>query len=180
MSSTQDDSSLAETYFHVPRRLVPYFCGREKILRELAAVFNLLAESEGRQTPVIVLHAMGGQGKSQIALEFCRTSQERYHGVFWIDAASVDTVESAYQRMALLIDPSSSSSMRSPEADIRIVVSKLAKWEKRWLLVFDNWDQPDACDIRRFIPNSKYPDGFGDKGLTASSGSRLGAGHQPA
>ena len=41
---------------------------------------------------------MGGQGKSQIALEFCRRKKDRpYSAIFWVDATSQDRVEGSFE-----------------------------------------------------------------------------------
>src|SRR5579862_7272250 len=51
------------TYNEVPHRRVPEFIGREQLLTEIGLCFGREAE-EG--TLVVVLHGMGGQGKTQL------------------------------------------------------------------------------------------------------------------
>ena len=54
-------------YFEVPNRRVSYFVGREDVLQKIETG---ISSDAGPQ--VFVLRGLGGQGKTQIALEYCR------------------------------------------------------------------------------------------------------------
>jgi hypothetical protein len=102
------------------------------------------------------MHALGGQGKSQIALEYCRRSRETYRGIFWINASSEAMVVQSYEKIVAAL---TSSSMAPGDADvtIRLVKSHLEQWDERWLLVFDNYDNPEKFPgVKRFIPTSNH------------------------
>jgi hypothetical protein len=70
--------------FEVPSRSLSTFIGRTQFLSLLGEMMN--PESDGG--PIVVLQGMGGQGKTQIALQYCETAWEsnRFHSVFWINA----------------------------------------------------------------------------------------------
>jgi len=87
---------------------------------------------------------LGGQGKSQIALEYCQRSKETYRGIFWIPAGSKSLTSQAYDAIAreLKVSP-----------DVAQVKRILSSWKERCLLVFDNYDNPNEFrDVRDYIP----------------------------
>jgi hypothetical protein len=51
---------------------------------------------------VVVLHGMGGCGKSQLALEHYQQSENEksYSSIFWIDAMTPSTVEQSFNFLA--------------------------------------------------------------------------------
>jgi hypothetical protein len=106
----------------------------------------------------MIVHALGGQGKSQIALEYCRRSRQTYRGIFWINANSEALVLQFFQRMFMKLTSSSSSSIpQDAEETVEMVKHVLEYWQERWLIVFDNYDDPDAFPrIRRFIPSGRW------------------------
>ncbi len=54
------------SYYEIPNRRVDGFVGREDILRKIDE-----ALSDGSGPHYAVLQGMGGQGKTQVALEYC-------------------------------------------------------------------------------------------------------------
>ncbi|KAK4991377.1 hypothetical protein LTR66_006562 [Elasticomyces elasticus] len=98
-----------QTYSDVPPAAVSEFFGREGILQQIKEAFDQLTDPTKSPPPVVVLQAMGGQGKSQIAMEYCRSSQSRYHGIFWIDATSENTVQRRFETLAQKLDPSAAA-----------------------------------------------------------------------
>src|SRR6266480_2084392 len=84
-SPSVETTSRQERYFLISRERVKDFVGREMQLRQILSHFS--ADST-RERPYLILHALGGQGKSQIALEYCRQSRKTYRGIFWVNALS--------------------------------------------------------------------------------------------
>ena len=82
-------------YYEIPNRRVNGFIGRENILHERDEALSL---SNGSSPYFAVLQGMGGQGKTQIALEYChRKKNNPYSATFWVDATTQDTVEGSFQ-----------------------------------------------------------------------------------
>ncbi|KAK4981019.1 hypothetical protein LTR66_010241 [Elasticomyces elasticus] len=140
------------TYYEVPAAAVSSFSGREGVLQQIKEAFDHLTDPTKSRPPVVVLRAMGGQGKTQIDLEYCRRSRSRYHGVFWIDATSEITVQRRFETLAQKLDPSAAAVLDDPGEKVRLVLDTFAKWEQVWLLVFDNYDQPNRFIIRPYLP----------------------------
>lgn len=141
-------------YFEVPRIAVTKFFGRQQLLQELDQCF-WLHENQHRPN-VVVLWAMGGQGKSQLALEYCRQQRETFRGVFWVDATSQATTERDFQSILLTISPLRAQSLSDIRSKIKFLLDTLEGWKDRWLMVFDNFDDPGSFpDLNEFIPISE-------------------------
>jgi hypothetical protein len=99
---------------------------------------------------------MGGSGKTQLALECCRHAEEdlRFMATLWIDASSPVSVLQSFRAVASLI----SKGLPDPndgEAAVLVVRNTLRDWKQRWLVVFDNYDDPQAStngSITKLIP----------------------------
>ncbi|MCB8965771.1 MAG: tetratricopeptide repeat protein [Ardenticatenaceae bacterium] len=78
----------------LPFRRNPNFVGREALLRQLAARLLPWPDAPAATSPqVVVLHGMGGVGKTQTAIEFCyRYGRFFPGGVFWINFAESNNV----------------------------------------------------------------------------------------
>ncbi|KAF8246609.1 hypothetical protein K440DRAFT_662037 [Wilcoxina mikolae CBS 423.85] len=91
--------------FQVPVELpfsrLKKFSGRED---HLATIKNslepVLSETNGSSGQIVILlHGMGGMGKSQIALEYAYRHTRDYNSIFWIDATDQGTITSSGVRV---------------------------------------------------------------------------------
>jgi hypothetical protein len=128
------------------------FIGRETELLQISSYFSVEGDSQPR---TLILQALGGQGKSQIALEYCQRSRSTYRGIFWVNAASEATATQSFINFAGKLGPASSGALHA-KAKIQFVKSTLEQWNERWLLVFDNYDDPEHfLTIQQFTPSGK-------------------------
>jgi tetratricopeptide (TPR) repeat protein len=128
--------------------------GREDQLRDITAYFS---DSQVARLRPLILYALGGQGKSQIALEYCQSTKKIYRGVFWVNANSEPTAIQSYHQIAAALTESPLTSLNDDDATIRVVKGQLQSWSERWLLVLDNFDQPEIFNsVQQFIPMGKY------------------------
>jgi hypothetical protein len=100
---------------------------------------------------ILVLTGVGGQGKTQIALEYCRKSVATYHGIFWIDATSKVSAMRCFDRLAKLLGKPGQDFADSEEK-LSFVKDTLRLWPEPWLLVFDNYDMPEMFSVSSFFP----------------------------
>ncbi|OAL45497.1 TPR-like protein [Pyrenochaeta sp. DS3sAY3a] len=142
-------------YYLVPRQIATSkFFGRQGLLENLETF--LLKEAGYQDKPnTVVLQAMGGQGKSQIALELCRRLRKQFRGIFWLDAASKASIERSFEEISQKMTQSSGRVLEDTDAKVRFVLDTLSGWREQWLIVYDNYDQPDIfTEIKQFLPDS--------------------------
>ena len=99
----------------------------------------------------LVLHGLGGVGKTAIAIEYAYRYRSDYDLVWWIAADQLPSVRGSLadlaQRLGLDAQP-----MAGVDGLIAAVRDALRRGEpySRWLIVFDNADQPE--EIQDLIP----------------------------
>ncbi|KAK5399992.1 hypothetical protein LTR06_011358 [Exophiala xenobiotica] len=107
---------------------------------------------------------MGGQGKSQIAPEFCRQWRTRYAEIFWLNASSETTAVQSLERVAAEIGQPTTG-VEDARTRIRLLVHALGRRCERRLMMLDNYDDPDqVATIEHSIPSY----GLGDILITTS------------
>ncbi|KAF4631143.1 hypothetical protein G7Y89_g6995 [Cudoniella acicularis] len=146
-----NNAQETQKYYDVPRKLVRNFIGREETLSKIDYYFSI---ADVTCPKVLILHALGGQGKSQIALKYCQKSKESHQGIFWINASSEITTREAFERIATVLDGKSPTGLGDLDQKIQHILRTLERWETRWILVFDNYDSPEVFDVRSFFPRS--------------------------
>ena len=145
-------SDEVTTYYHVPRLDVLNYVERKKLSIRLEELFSNRSRSRSR---IVVLLGMGGTGKTQLALRFCRHMKANgmFRGIFWLDASSRNALESSMLTVCKHLLPG--RSLDSPRDGADLVRTTLSDWSEPWLLVFDNLDNlEDIPDIVQFFPDS--------------------------
>jgi hypothetical protein len=95
---------------------------------------------------------MGGIGKTQLAVTYAKRHRSSYSSIFWLNASSKATLLISLRRLAREILPEAGG---QPKDDIMLaqVLVWLSNLENpRWLLIFDNYDDPDQFNIREYFP----------------------------
>ncbi|KAK2749585.1 hypothetical protein FQN57_005807 [Myotisia sp. PD_48] len=139
--------------FDLPARKVTHFIGREELLRRISLIVTSHQHVSPNEPAIIVLTGLGGQGKTQLALKFCHSSAVCYDAVFWLDASSETTVKRGYENIANLLSTNWSKVKDIPDKK-RYVFRKLTSLDYRWLIVFDNYDSPQAFkNITSYFPS---------------------------
>jgi tetratricopeptide (TPR) repeat protein len=136
---------------NIPRRRVEDFVKRSELMESMTKHLADPLDS----TRVVILQGMGGQGKTQLALEYCRESKSigRYVGIFWVDSSDKVTVSKSFGAIADDLAPSQVSP--DEESRVRLVKSALKSWTKPWLIIFDNYDDHTLYAIAEYIPESR-------------------------
>jgi hypothetical protein len=130
---------------------VKTFVGRQNVISRIKET----CKAPSRRGPtIIVIRAMGGQGKTQVALEYCRELRGKMD-IFWIDGTSEGTVKSNFASLSQLLDLTLSPNL---DVDARVAITRraLTNRQRPWLVVFDNYDDPSSYDIRDFIPDNRF------------------------
>ncbi len=150
------DGDQLSGFFEVPPTRVAHMVRRPKLLEAIQRVFDKGSGSsgDGGGAPKIAgLLGLGGQGKTQLALEYCRAARAagKFESVFWFDASSAETVSRGFARVAAKLAPG--RVFASLAAKVQHVKDMLARQRAPWLMVCDNYDQPaEFPDVASFFP----------------------------
>ncbi|KAL5326422.1 hypothetical protein ACEPPN_004107 [Leptodophora sp. 'Broadleaf-Isolate-01'] len=141
------------------------FVAREK---ELSKMHELLYGHSSRSC--VVLHGLGGIGKTQLAIEYIRRYKEKYTAIFWLNANDRDSLRLSFRDVAqqvLKYHPSTSLLAGVDLDDLDKVLYAVKAWldlqkNTHWLMIYDNYDNPkipgnldrSAIDIRQFLSQS--------------------------
>ncbi|MCJ1271049.1 hypothetical protein MMC22_010948 [Lobaria immixta] len=141
------------------------FVGRKEELFKINEAF----QGNGSQRKVVILHGLGGMGKTQLAVAYIKEQRDTYSAIFWLNGENEDTLKQSFAVMAERLHnefPSSTllkTAVEEKNADR--MVAAIKQWlsrrkNTRWILIFDNVDNPklpgiedpQAYDIRSYFP----------------------------
>ncbi|KAI2623399.1 hypothetical protein GGS21DRAFT_339699 [Xylaria nigripes] len=160
-----EDFSVAFSLFGVPE--IERFVAREQ---EVTEIHQTLRSNGSRR--VVVLHGLGGIGKTQLAISYAKQFKDKYSAVFWLNIKDEDAVKQSFANTAKQIlreHPSAPYiSDLEPEDDVDQIIIAVKAWlslpnNTRWLLIYDNYDNPllpdnntdvAAVDIGKYLPDT--------------------------
>lgn len=161
----KEDFSLPFSLDGVPE--IHQFVGRKEELRQMNEAF----QGNGPKRKVVTLHGLGGIGKTQLAVAFMKEQSDVYSAIFWLNGKTEDTLKQSFAGMTARLHkehPSSpllNTAVKENNADQMITTIKQwlsKKNNARWMLVFDNVDNPrlpgiknpQGYDIRSYFPHA--------------------------
>lgn len=120
---------------------------------------------------VVVLHGLGGIGKTQLAVAYAKRYRDEYSGVFWInvkDEASIRQSVTNIARQILQQHPDATFlSTLDLQQNHEGVIEAVKAWlslpgNTRWLIVYDKYDNPKLAgrtnetgiDINHLLPTA--------------------------
>lgn len=103
-----------------------------------------------RNRTCVVLHGLGGIGKTQLANEYIRRHEEKYTAILWLNANDQDSLKLSFRGIAqqvLNYHPSTSLLAGVDLDDLDQTVDKVKDWldlpkNSYWLMIYDNYDKP--------------------------------------
>jgi hypothetical protein len=138
---------------------------------------------------VVLLQELGGIGKTQLAVSFLKRHVDSYWAVVWLDAKTEDALRQGFALTAKRLHkyhPASELLRRAVESkDIEDTVANVKDWfsikgNHRWLLVFDNVDNPKLPgveDPQAYDVESYFPETHQGSIIITTRSARLGIGH---
>jgi Cdc6-like AAA superfamily ATPase len=163
----KEDFSIPFSLSGVPE--IEHFVGRREELIKIKTAF----QGDGSQRKVVLLYGLGGIGKTQLAVTFVKEHRDTYSAIFWVNGKNEDTLKKSFADIARRLHTEYPSSIllktAADEKDIDRVVAVVKQWLStkgniRWMLVFDNVDNPklpgiedpQAYDIRIYFPETHH------------------------
>ena len=143
--ATLERSDVLRIWGGIPLRN-PDFTGREALLLELQR--SLEARSKASVLPH-ALHGFGGVGKTQLAVEYAYRFTDRYDLVWWIPAEQQSLVLQSLVDLGRQLGVPVTEDLTQASS---LVIDALSSTSLRWLLVYDNANEPD--DLAHLIPSS--------------------------
>ena len=145
---------------------IEHFVAREDELKEM---YEALSGDGSRRT--VVLHGLGGIGKTQLTVAYAKLHKDSYSAVFWLNIKDEDSVKQSFAKVAGQILREHPSASRLSSINIKEnlgeVVDGVKAWlslpnNTRWLMIYDNYDNPKlpghtdsaAVNIHKFLPES--------------------------
>lgn len=125
----------------MPRPL--QLAGRERLLGVVRERFT----AAGPQPRVVVLHGLGGVGKTSVAVEYAHRFQHEYGLIWQVAAGDAATLTAEFAELASLLRVRELIDRSDPVAQVH---AALAARPDQWLLVLDNVTAPES--IRRSLP----------------------------
>ncbi len=122
------------------------FTGRNSVLERLR---DQLAHSPMSVVLPVALHGLGGVGKTQVALEYAHRFKADYDLVWWVDAEQPDQINRSLAELAARLGIRVGESYTDAAREARELL-RTGKPYQRWLLIFDNADDPN--DLREYLP----------------------------
>jgi tetratricopeptide (TPR) repeat protein len=125
---------------------IPFFTGREEVLKELEQTLKSTGATALTQRQAI--SGLGGIGKTQTAIEYARRHRNEYRALLWAVAESKESLISDFVAIATVLDLA-----EAKVQDQNFVVKAVKMWLETnggWLLILDNADEPGVID--EFLP----------------------------
>ena len=136
---------------------------------ELTKINEMLRGDGSRRT--VVLHGLGGVGKTQLTVAYTKRYKDNYSAVFWLNIKDEDSLKQSFVKAAKQILREHPSTSRLSSVDMKEnldeVIDAVKEWlslpnNTRWLMIYDNYDNPKlpgntdpaAVNIRKFLPES--------------------------
>ncbi|MEV7891008.1 FxSxx-COOH system tetratricopeptide repeat protein [Streptomyces sp. NPDC002817] len=127
--------------WNVPTRNAA-FTGRDGMLVRVRE-----ALASGQRVAVQALHGRGGVGKTQLAIEYGHRFAGEYELAWWIAAEDPALIPDQLTALAARIGAAPGGMV--PVEAVQLLLGEL-RTRSRWLLVFDNAEEPDA--LAAFLP----------------------------
>ncbi|KAI6080078.1 P-loop containing nucleoside triphosphate hydrolase protein, partial [Hypoxylon rubiginosum] len=125
---------------------VPRFVAREDELRQMHVILG-----KGGECRTIILHGLGGMGKTQLAREYIKRHRKHFSAAIWLNTRDVTSLQQSFMQAAQQIHWHYPSVIYVRNAvqnrDVDEGVEAVKRWLEEpanasWVVVYDNYDNP--------------------------------------
>ena len=98
----------------------------------------------------VILHGLGGIGKTQLAVAYAKRHKDSYSAIFWLNIKDEDSLKQSFAKVAKQIlreHPSASRLSGVDMKNLNEVIDAIKAWQgllynTQWLMIYDNYDNP--------------------------------------
>lgn len=143
-------------YFLYPSHQVMHYVTRHDLMAIVDSHLRNMAHNVAPE--IAILYGMGGCGKSQVALEYCRRGQKEgwFSMILWFDASSPMAISQSFADAAHKLSKPNFD-IADAKGNLAFVLNMIEAYEFDSLLVFDNFDDPTAFtddSIKEYLPRT--------------------------
>ena len=143
--------------------------------REMFAIESFLRPGVANtRRRVVVLHGLGGTGKTQLSVAYARKHRADHTAIVWLNGQTQDSLKQsiagfARSLLANQLPEPVQDNLQQGSEELGKLIDEVLEWfgkpgNTQWLLIYDNVDRdapdeahdPEAYDIRRYFPNSDH------------------------
>ncbi|KAL6825921.1 hypothetical protein J3E69DRAFT_335364 [Trichoderma sp. SZMC 28015] len=155
------------------------FVARKEELKEMQEALQPTVRPHRRRS--VVLHGLGGIGKTQLALEYAQRHLEHYSTTIWLEARNETTINQSFTRLAeRILEKEQVTYVQNAlnSQDQSIILKAVKRWldepaNKSWLIIYDNYDYHDFTN-----PHSEDEEYLGISSLNTLSMNPSGQGKE--
>lgn len=119
----------------------------------MESILQPQSDTLGLSRKALVLGGMGGIGKTQLAITYAKRHRTCYTSIFWLNATSEVSLKTSLRNVAYRALPPETVNKLNDEQIYIYVSNWLSEHENtRWLLIFDNYDDPDQYQLQKYYP----------------------------
>ncbi|KAL6912574.1 hypothetical protein FSST1_010334 [Fusarium sambucinum] len=130
----------------IPIILNEHFVGREDDLR----ILRYKLESSTELLCVVSIHGLPGIGKTELVAQYCKRYRDKYGAFLWVTSDKQAKIINALSGYTMMLQLAGSSVDNEPK-NVQLLLSWLRTTRVKWLVVFDNLDDPS--EINDFWPS---------------------------
>lgn len=132
-----------------------HFVGRATEIEKMTDILKPGGDSFEQQK--LVIGGLGGIGKTQLAIAYAYQYRLSYDSVIWLNMISELTLRASFRSLAQKLLKAQDLEKLTNEQ----ILDQSLEWllnskNTRWLLIFDNYDEPDRIDISNYIPDASH------------------------
>ncbi|KAH8693322.1 hypothetical protein GQ44DRAFT_159935 [Phaeosphaeriaceae sp. PMI808] len=149
------------------------FVPREAEMQDLRRLFQSKPPETSQRRVVVVVHGLGGIGKTQLAVEFAREHQRRFSAIFWLDGSSEINLKQSFVGMVQRLPQDELTAdgvgtCTHSVVDVNVAVHECLRWlslssNHDWLLIIDNVDRdhldkddPQSYNVKGYFPPADH------------------------
>ncbi|KZL80862.1 alpha beta-hydrolase [Colletotrichum incanum] len=157
---TKHLAQLAKHHYFVPLEKVDTYTERVKLSRDHDEKLRIRHEKAG-VPHAVVLHGLGGTGKSQMALDYAQRQRDRYNPILWLDATDMESMRSSFKKCAAELQVRDDRAENQGSIFEDPIVQAVNRWlynrteaDDEWLVIVDNADDI-SWGVKKIIPKGK-------------------------